>query len=256
MKKLIIFLLTITSVCFSVYAVSSDLPLEKLSKTDKATLFDQGELTRYFFSDGKPEYFLQTEFQKDLEKEFKNLSPNIGVESIFLYKTDRDISLTELYNILLSIRTMKGIEYYSASRKKMRTLFTESYFIESPDNPVSIPDPVVPAPENEFTLYADQTDKTFGRNIYRTEYRSGEDVIWVKMVNETSMKYKFIKMVDPGNISINLFVKKVDDGILFYGITGVKTFSFFGLEKTKKESFYNRIKAMYGWFVSQTETIR
>ncbi len=254
MKRLFILLTAITVSL----AYTSSVPAEPaalcITGPEKEILYEKGELTRYFFSGESPEYFIKTPFLRDLEKRFSSLSPNIGVESVFFHKTDRDISVTEIYSILLSVRTMKGIEYYSASRKRMRTLFTESYVIKSKDDPVPIPDPSVKNPDKDITIYVNQTDKTFGKNIYRTDYRSDGKVIWVRMTNETSMRYKFIKMVDPGNISINLFVTKTDGGILFYGITGVKTFSFFGLEKAKKESFYNRIKAMYGWFITELES--
>ncbi len=254
MKRLFTILTTIAISLTAVHTIQAESADLNITGQEKKILYDKGEYTRYFFSGESPEYFLKTSFLKDLESQFNSLSPNIGVESVFFYKTDKDISVTEIYNILLSVRTMKGIEYYSASRKKMRTLFTESYVIKSKEDPVPIPDLKVTRPERKITLYVNQKDKTFGRNIYRTDYRSDGKVIWVRMTNETSMKYKFIKMVDPGNISINLFVTKTDGGILFYGITGVKTFSFFGLEKAKKESFYNRIKAMYGWFITELES--
>ena len=38
--------------------------------------------------------------------------------------------------------------------------------------------------------------------------------------------------------------------ILFYGLTGGKTMKFLGLEKSRsrEESFYHRLKAIYGWY--------
>jgi len=29
--------------------------------------------------------------------------------------------------------------------------------------------------------------------------------------------------------------------------------SFFGLERTREDSFYNRLKAIYGWFTERVE---
>ena len=71
------------------------------------------------------------------------------------------------------------------------------------------------------------------------------------MINKTKMKYKFIPMVKPEKMSINLFILPMEDGLLFYGVSAAETTSFLGLERSNKESFYNRIKAMYNWFSDQ-----
>ncbi len=235
------------------FSLGADSFLKNLSVEQKTVLSRDGEITRYFFQKEDLKYIFDSSFSQTINKNIGALNPTIGVESLFLYKTDKEFSVLDLYNILLSISTMKGIEYYSQSRKRMRTLFTDSYVLQSKENKVRIPDFTVTNPLEGITFYADQIDKTFGENIYKTEYKSDGETIWIRMSNETPMKYKFIRMVNPGDTSINVKVRKVDEGLLFYGVTGVHTFSFLGLERAKKESFYNRIKALYGWFTNSLE---
>ena len=253
MKKNIIAFLILSLTDFTISAQSRSLISAGLSADEGTLLMKDGEITRYFFHPEDLQYTFDSSFSKEINSQIKALSPNIGVESLFFYKTDKDYSMIDIYNILLSISTMEGIEYYSQSRKRMRTLFTESYVIRGKEDDTRVPDFRVTDKLKEISFYAHQTDKTFGENIYKTEYRSDGKTIWIRMTNETPMKYKFIKMVNPGDISINVLIRKVEGGLLFYGVTGVHTFSFLGIERAKKESFYNRIKALYGWFTGRLQ---
>ena len=242
----------------SFYLAASDSILDYLSPEERSTLYSEGEISRYFYAKDQPEYLFKTIFSDELLKELSTLDISIGVESLYYLKysnviNSKSATPISIYNTLLSIETMKGIEYYSQSRKKMRTLFTESYEIVSPDDLKPVADPVIKTIPQVLNRYLLQTDKTFGENIYETVYKFEGSAIWVNMVNTTKMKYKFIPMVKPGKMSVNLFILPMEDGLLFYGVSAAETASFFGLEKTKKESFYNRIKAMYNWFSDQLE---
>jgi len=238
------------------YLTASDDILDYLSSDERSTLYSLGEISRYFFETDQPEYLFETIFSNELLNELSNLNITIGVESLYFLKySDKlnsdNVTFLSIYNTLLSSGTMKGIEYYSQTRKKMRTLFTESHEIKSLDNTEAVADPVfeiIPLILNRYLL---QTDKTFGENLYETIYKFDGSTIWVNMINKTKMKYKFITMVKPENMSINLFILPMEDGLLFYGVSAAETSTFLGLEKANKESFYNRIKAMYNWFSDQ-----
>ncbi len=215
-----------------------------------ASLEKSGERTRYFFTGESPEFLPQIPFSAAMNRALKKLHITMGVESVYFFKPGRDVPLLEIYNTLLNVSSMKGIMYYSPSRKRKRTLFTKSYVIHSTADSSPLPDPVVSRLYNIPSLYISQSDKTFGSNVYKASYRTWGKALWVSMVNETPMKYKFITMVHPEGISMNLVVIKTNTGLVFYGLTAAKTFSFLGLERTKKESFYYRIKALYNWFSS------
>ena len=254
MNKFVLTLLLLLLSSF--YLAASDSILDYLSPEERSNLYSVGEISRYFFDEDKPEYLFKTTFSNDFLNELSNLDITIGVESLYFLKYNEKfngagVTPLSIYNTLLSIRTMKDIEYYSQSRKKMRTLFTESYGISSMDDHKPLADPVVETIPSITSRYLLQTDKTFGENIYETTYRSNGDIIWVNMINKTKMKYKFIPMVKPEKMSVNLFILPMEDGVLFYGVSAAETTSFLGLERAKKESFYNRIKAMYNWFSDQ-----
>lgn len=249
--NIMLILLFVTSAAYSV-TVRQVFP--ELSAEQLTTLKKDGELTRYYFKGGIPRFLFNTPYSQQLVSDIKKLDINIGVESVYFFKMDKNISLLDIYNTLLSISSMKGIDYYSQTRKKFRTLYSDSHVITGKTNTAPLPDPKVIELQKFKQIYIEQTDTTFGKNIYKTTYRTDGNVLWVEMTNETPMYFSFIRMVDKENISIDLLIKKTDNGLIFYGSTNAKTFSFFGIERKNKESFYNRTKALYKWFVHQIES--
>ena len=252
------FILTI-GLCLSVLSYSFTETLQSilpnLNEQQISELNGKGEITRYFFDGETPSFLFDSAYSSQILSDINKLNINIGVESVYFLKTDKNISLLDIYNTLLSISTMKGIDYYSQTRKKYRTLYTNSHVIADKTNTKQIPDPKISTLENLKQIYIEQTDTTFGKNIYKTTYRTDGNLIWLEMTNETPMKYAIIRMVDKENIAINLLIKKTDTGIIFYGITSAKTFSFLGIEKKNKESFYNRMKALYTWFSNSIKSL-
>ncbi len=230
--------------------------MTSLSSKEKELLYSEGEISRYFFEKELPSYLFDTGFENNLLDEISKQKVTIGVESLYLLKYEdlpggKNIDDISIFNTLLSVRTMKGIEYFSKSRGKMRTLYTDSYAVENLNSTEPISDPVYTTIPKEITRHMLQTDKTFGKNLYEAIYRYDGRTIWINIINKTKMKYMFIPMVDVDNMNVNLFVTAIDEGILFYGVSFVETSSFLGLAKSKKDSFYNRIKAMFMWFSDQ-----
>lgn len=249
-----ILLLLLLLLLISAYNLTAeDNRMDQLSSEDKGILYSEGEISRYFFDKELPTYLFETSFESDLLEELTKQKVTIGIESLYFLKysdiiTKENTDIMTIYNILMSSKTMKGIEYYSKSRGKMRTLYTESYGVLSPENREPVEDPVYKDIPEQLIRYLIQTDKTFGKNLYKAVYKYDGNTIWINIINKTKMKYSFIPMVDVDKMNVNLFLTNIEDGILFYGVSFVETSNFLGLAKSKKESFYNRIKAMFMWF--------
>jgi hypothetical protein len=180
-----------------------------------------------------------------------------GVELLRLYEGETDFSTPEahlrIYNILRSISSMKGLEYYSASRKKMRTLFGQSYVVDGPQSRIPRPDPVAESIPADSTLYVVQEDLTFGENLYTSRVRYGGSYFLVENRNLTTLRYLLMPMVQPGDSLSLLVLVPEGNRILFYGITAARTLRLFGLERSREDSSYNRLQALYGWFTRRLE---
>lgn len=187
----------------------------------------------------------------------EDLQPRVGIE-ILLSIPVNDAAFTaegrlEIYNILRSISTMEGIEYYSASRDTMRTFYHESYAIADPDNRDRIADPLVNRIPANDTVYAFQEDGSFGRNVQALNYQAVDGRFLVSMENQTTMVYRVVPLVSPGNLRTFLLVEPDPDSgtLVFYGNLGVRVPALFGMQDRARDSFYNRIVALHDWFADQ-----
>jgi hypothetical protein len=238
--------------------------IDNLNDLHKEILITEMELTRFYYLGERSDLWMPriTNF-KSLVEEIQTIEPNIGVESIQLLPMpgymleirEHDQIMLGLYNILRSISALEGIEYYSASRRKMRTFFKTFYAVSSLENPERKADPLVKVIPETASILVAQQDLTFGKNFSRLTYGYDGNNITLSLENLKTMWYGIIPLISPLHMQIHLIVVPLEDYILFYGNSAVKTtISIFGIEKSKTDSFYNRIKALYNWFSLQVSS--
>ena len=94
----------------------------------------------------------------------RDLNPSVMVETLHLYTKPPAAGKAvwsageeaALYNEMLALSTLAGIQYYSASRGSMRTFYETSQVIDGPSTKRNRPDPVHLRPPAELTVYARQ----------------------------------------------------------------------------------------------------
>ena len=194
-----------------------------------------------------------------IRRTLEELEPRVGIE-IFVEipvgeRAFTDAGRLAIYNILRTPSTMEGIEYYSASRGRMRTFYERSYAVDGPDSALRIPDPIVSIIPAVDTVYAYQRDGSFGRNVQRLEYRAIDQDFLLLIENETTMVYRVVPLVSPGNLRTFLLIRPAPErGVIeFYGNLAVRVPAMFGLQERARNSFYNRIVALHGWFVGRLD---
>jgi hypothetical protein len=189
------------------------------------------------------------------------LEPNVAVETLFLYtKPGVSGEWTEaqrvgLFNQILAISRLTGVQYYSASRKAMRTFYESSHVIDSPDSGKQRPDPVFAQPPVSLTLYARQKDLTFGDNIYRYDYKTAQDAFFFVQENITALNYGIITVVAKNKLRSVMAVIDCDDSLLIYSVSLAKAVSFFGLDDRIGNSFSNRAEAVFKWFTGRADSV-
>jgi hypothetical protein len=192
-----------------------------------------------------------------IDEQLGALQPRVGIEiSVPLEVNDEaftDEGMLKLYNILRSISTMEGIEYYSASRDRMRIFYEESYAIDGPDSRNRIADPLVTTIPSRDRVYAFQKDSSFGSNVQRIDYLRGGSDFLLLMENTTTMVYKVVPLVTPGNLRTFVLIRpRREDGVIdFYGNIGVRVPALFGMRDRARDSFHNRIIAIHDWFLQE-----
>jgi hypothetical protein len=188
--------------------------------------------------------------------------PSVVVETAFVLarkrpsdEAARKAELASIYGALRSFSTLKGIEYYSVSRKAIRVLYEESHRIASEADRAPLPDLAPPAPdalpttETELVL---QKDTTFGTNLYRYSLASFDDAVLLEATNLTRFSYALVPMVAPGALHSRLLVVAAEDAIVFYAESAA---SAPGLVRARLgESFANRAEALFKWFSGQAKS--
>jgi hypothetical protein len=186
-----------------------------------------------------------------------HVEPTIGVELLLLFDPGIPNMLAEMqesdyhlriYNVLRSISTLKGIEYYSASRQRMRTFFYDAYVIDSPDNRETRNDPLVSSIPSNSTVYTYMKDSSLGNYVAQIRYHYHYDYFSMSIRNHTLLRRLIFPMVQPEKL--NMFVLIVPQGsrLLFYGLSYVNASNIFGIADKKTASFYNRLLALFNWF--------
>lgn len=191
------------------------------------------------------------EFREQLALE----KPDIIVEAIFLWKKPgAAVPAAETliaYNVLRSISTLQGIEYYSASRKKNRLLYEYSSLIAGPDDQTPVRDKKLDRiPSTRETLFARQNDLTFGDNRYRIVLSGGSDFVTQHSTNLTKLSMGIIPVAGPEDVHVRLLIVPVDEGLLFYVASSARAMLIPGIRNKLETSFSNRAAAVYAWFSS------
>ena len=221
-------------------------------------LVNEGELRNSLHGDSPPQLIPYVSARREIEARIRELELTVGTEVLSVYSNqavdlDSPESRLLIYNILRSMSTMKGIQYYSASRERMRTLFAESYVVDGPVAEKRLPGPVVREIPPFSKLHVLQEDLTFGENLYATEFRYSGDYFLLDSTNLTTMHYFIFPMVKPENSVTLILLIPSGEQLLFYGAVGAHTLRLPGLARSREDSFYNRLKAIYGWFTDRMD---
>jgi hypothetical protein len=201
------------------------------------------------------------DFVKNMAGEMiQSLKPSFFVENLSLYRkpstqarswTERE--RTALYNESLALSSLAGIQYYSASRKEMRTFYETSIVVGGSDGKNPLPDPVYTVPPSQLVIYARQKDLSFGDNVYRYEYHARSDSLVFVQENLTSMNYGIIPAVGKNKLRSMVAVFDAGEYLLIYIVSMAKAASLPGMGERVGNSFSTRAEAILKWFNSQAD---
>jgi hypothetical protein len=252
-------------------APSQGRTVESLFDGDTASRLKlEGELSRTNFDDRSitlvPRYGT---LRNLLEANIKELGPNIISECLSLYKKPEaankqawtEAEKRVVYNELLAVSTLKGLQYFSRRRGKMHTLYDLSFVIDSPESNTPLPDPNYQTIPGELNLFVRQKDSTFGNNVYSFKYTSagtsgGGDsaaMFLISQRNVTKMDLLLVPVVSENNL--RSYVALIDAGPYFviYAASIVNVSLLPGLKDQISSSINNRTLALLSWFSQRAD---
>ena len=162
---------------------------------------------------------------------------------------DRKTVVRRLVLIACAIHSMEGLEYWSASRGKMRTLYAEAYRVESEKNLIPLADPSGTADlptGSSWHFSAFLKDLTFGANVFGYEVEIGESSLTLASENLTPLRFLFLPLVGSGGLKTRISVVPCAEGILLHFLSTVEAGEI--AAKRVFESAGNKSLAVLGWF--------
>jgi hypothetical protein len=193
----------------------------------------------------------------------ESLDPEIMVETLSLYRKPASAGQAAwseaerigLYNSVLALSSLTGLQYYSASRKVMRTFYESSFVIDDPAAKTAAPDPVFHTPPALFTVFARQKDLTFGDNVYQYDYYSFPDALIFVQENLTSLNYGIITAIGKNRLRSAVAVIDAGEYLLVYAVSMAKAASLPGVKTRIGNSFSNRAEAVLRWFEGKADRV-
>jgi len=174
--------------------------------------------------------------------------PSYIIESLLIIPVQRETTLLDVYNVLGMVRNLQGKEYFSATREKYTALFEEASRLESENRLRRINDPP-PAkkmvlPETIFILLK---DANFGNCYYQAEINTLSSGLVYSFSNFKNINYFLFPVIKKQNLIIRLYLEPVDEGILVYGITGIKAAESASGRVDIPSAIRKRLDVIYDW---------
>ncbi len=152
-----------------------------------------------------------------------------------------------LEKAMTSVSTMKGLQVYSISLKRMETFIFDAYRTSSTDKKAKLSDPEVPLAQGATSFIMFQNEEQTGESFARYSFSKEPGWYQVTLTNLTSLNYGFVPLVAPQDLLTRVYVIPYENRLLIYGATVAKTFSLFGWERSRTASLYTRMEALVTW---------
>jgi len=197
------------------------------------------------------------------------LEPDVAVETLYLYKKPAsssedgssggdgwsDAQRTALFNQILALSSLTGIQYYSATRKAMRTFYESSVVIDGPQTKKPLPDPTFEQPPASLAVFARQKDLTFGDNIYRYDFVTTAEAFFFVQENLTALNAGIIPAVGKNKLRSVFAIIDTGDSLLVYAVSLTRAASVPGMGDRIGNSFSNRAEAVLKWFGERADSV-
>lgn len=181
--------------------------------------------------------------------------PSYLTESLYYIEkpkgsTGSDMEL--ISQIVQSISTLKGIEYYSNTAGETKVLYTDVYIIDNVKNKKALPDNEK-GEVNNREIYTCFVDASFGECFYKVNYKKKDNELSMIITLVEPIKFGFITAIKADNLVICIDILDKGDYLLMYLNAKVNYPSLSIFDSRIRSSLQARVDALYDWFVASYE---
>ena len=185
----------------------------------------------------------------------KQNEPVFIVESLYLLKKTQVGVLAggeigKISSVLRNLSTMQGIQYYSNSRKRWETLYTEVYTVNNPDERTKIADPTDKKADG-LVSYVYQKDRSLSGCVYKFSYFEQAAQTSFRAENTEKIIYKGFNILKPEAMLLCLNAVETEEHIVFYITVRADAAKIPLVSERLAKSYGSRADAIYNWCVSK-----
>ena len=185
----------------------------------------------------------------------KQNEPVFIVESLYLLKkTQSEVQaegeIGKISSVLRNLSTMQGIQYYSNSRKRWETLYTEVYTVNNPDERTKIADPTDKKADG-LVSYVYQKDRSLSGCVYKFSYFEQAAQTSFRAENTEKIIYKGFNILKPEAMLLCLNAVETEEHIVFYITVRADAAKIPLVSERLAKSYGSRADAIYNWCVSK-----
>ena len=237
-------------------AENTALSLENLFPSDTVLqLVKTGRMQRSFYGkkNVKLELFPDTQAGRDTAANWDGKKePVFIVESLYLIPVTDEKNTADINDVSLVLRSfskMTGMRYYSNSRKRYETLYTDVHCVNNPEEKKSVPDPL-DVSADALVSYVYQKDRSLSGCVYRFSFFQTQNEIGARAVNTDEVQYKGFSILKPEHLVLNVHAVQTKEGIVFYILVRADAAKIPLVSEKLAKSYGSRADAIYEWCVS------
>lgn len=237
-------------------AENTALSIESLFSSDTVLqLVKTGRMQRSFYGkkNVKLELFPDTQAGRDTAANWDGKKePVFIVESLYLIPVTDEKTTADINDISLVLRSfskMTGMRYYSNSRKRYETLYTDVHCVNNPEEKKSVPDPL-DVSADALVSYVYQKDRSLSGCVYRFSFFQTQNEIGVSAVNTEEVQYKGFSILKPEHLVLNVHAVQTKEGIVFCILVRADAAKIPLVSEKLAKSYGSRADAIYEWCVS------
>ena len=237
-------------------AENTALSLENLFSSDTVLqLVKTGRMQRSFYGkkNVKLELFPDTQAGRDTAANWDGKKePVFIVESLYLIPVTDEKNTADINDVSLVLRSfskMTGMRYYSNSRKRYETLYTDVHCVNNPEEKKSVPDPL-DVSADALVSYVYQKDRSLSGCVYRFSFFQTQNEIGARAVNTDEVQYKGFSILKPEHLVLNVHAVQTKEGIVFYILVRADAAKIPLVSEKLAKSYGSRADAIYEWCVS------
>ena len=237
-------------------AENAVLSIENLFSSDTVLqLVKTGRMQRSFYGkkNVKLELFPDTQTGRDTAANWDGKKePVFIVESLYLIPVTDEKNTADINDISLVLRSfskMTGMRYYSNSRKRYETLYTDVHCVNNPEEKKSVPDPL-DVSADALVSYVYQKDRSLSGCVYRFSFFQTQNEIGARAVNTEEVQYKGFSILKPEHLVLNVHAVQTKEGIVFYILVRADAAKIPLVSEKLAKSYGSRADAIYEWCVS------